>query len=120
MVRKSNPFPKANFALLAIIGVLYFAPRVIEGTQSACSAVSSQVVTMMVAQLPEADMADLIRKVPGDPPKEVAREFVLLRLRHTLAEKIEPKLNLADKPFYYCSVLYWVNFINPLTPLNSG
>jgi hypothetical protein len=113
---KDKPFPAKGFAALAVIGALLFAPRVIERTNTICAAVSSQVVNMMMKQVTEAEMADLIGKVPGNPTEEVAREFVQVRMRHDLAEKIAPKLGLADKSWYYCSALYWINFTNPLPP----
>ena len=119
MVRKDNPFPTMSFVLLAVIGALLFAPRAIERTETTCSAVSSQVVKLMLADVTEVEMARLIGAVPGNPPEEVAREFVLTRLRHSLAEKIAPKLGLADKPWYYCSSLFWVNFVNPPSPHSS-
>src|ERR1700733_13995734 len=97
---KGNPFPAKSFVVLALMGALLFAPRVIERTDTTCGAVSSQVVNMMMAHVTEPDMTRLVEEVPGNPPKEAAQEFVRAGLRHAFADKIAPKLGLADKSWY--------------------
>jgi hypothetical protein len=111
---KGNPFPAESFVVLALLAALLFVPRMIERTDTTCAAVSSQVVDMMMAHVTEPEMTRLMTEVPDNLSIKVAREFVQAGLRHAFASKIEPKLGLADKPWYQCSVLYWVNLVNPL------
>jgi hypothetical protein len=102
---KENPVPAKSFAVLAVIAGLLFAPPVIERTDTTCGAVSSQVVNTMMAR---------VTKETPLPTDEATRQFVQIRLRHELAEKIAPKLDLADKSWYECGARYWFNFVDPL------
>jgi hypothetical protein len=84
----------------AVIGALFLVPRAIERTDTTCSAISSHVVDLAMGMITEVEIDRLIRLVPGEPPEGVAREFVLAGLRHTFAEKVEPKLGLAGRSWY--------------------
>lgn len=110
---KENPFPAGGFVVLAIGAALLFLPRVIEHTDSSCHAVMSQVVAQVMAQIPETETAALMAKAPADLTPDAARDYVQVRLRQAATTQLAPKLRLDDETWYQCSILYWVNWLNP-------
>lgn len=113
--RPSRMLPLA----VAAVGFILFAPRLLEGTPTSCGAVRSQVVAMMMKRVTADDMSQMEKEVPGSPPEDIAHEIVRAVLREQFAKKVRPMLAIDDWPWFKCSLLYWVNELNPI-PESDG